>query len=210
MSCLNGWTTGNIAGSARDLSMFYRDLFFNEPTSAASAGKTPARSALADKEDAMALVDGVTRAERANAAALLPEDLLLDMQKWRNLTNDWTDGWGDLGIYYGLALFHSGEFSRLVIPGTGDGKTTPLLGHPGGDYGSSSSPVCGYNTEYRFGLCVLMPSAQVIPVSAPAAPVPSRMLCTIIDVGSTSTMHDQFRWPLCDQFVWWCSTPAAT
>jgi hypothetical protein len=188
LSCLNGWTFGNIAGSARDLSMFYRDLFINEPPRSAVTSGNLTRAAQVSREEREAAVrrgntpvdqrsydvgggvggggedggvgDGVGGGGAA-AASLLPADLLVEMQRWRNLTNEWTDGWGELGIYYGLALFHSGEFARLVVPGTGDGATTPLLGHPGGDYGSSSSPVCGYNTEYRFGLCVLMPSAQV-------------------------------------------------
>ena len=30
-SCLNGWAMGNIAASARDLSMFFRDLFSPTP-----------------------------------------------------------------------------------------------------------------------------------------------------------------------------------
>ena len=32
-------------------------------------------------------------------------------------------------------------------------------GHPGADWGSLSSPVCGYNPAYKFGVCVVYNSA---------------------------------------------------
>ena len=37
--------------------------------------------------------------ETPAAVALLPKDLLMEMQQWRNLTNSWADGWDDLGIW---------------------------------------------------------------------------------------------------------------
>jgi hypothetical protein len=35
-------------------------------------------------------------------AGLLPPHLLAKMRGWRNLTNDWTAGYAELGIWYGV------------------------------------------------------------------------------------------------------------
>ena len=90
---------------------------------------------------------------------LLPPALVASMQTWGNLTNDWADQYASLGIEYGLGLYRCGEFSRIVVPGTGPDKTAELLGHPGADWGSMSSPVCGYNVANDFGICVTYNSA---------------------------------------------------
>jgi hypothetical protein len=73
------------------------------------------------------------------------------------------------GRRYGLALFRCGEFEHIVVPGTGDPAGAVLWGHPGSDYGSSSSPVCGWNDAYGFGICVLMNSVQGMNCSSEAS-----------------------------------------
>ena len=52
--------------------------------------------------------------------ALLSAQSVHEMLKWTNLTNDWTEGYAELGVYYGLATFRCGEFSSIVVPGSGD------------------------------------------------------------------------------------------
>lgn len=56
-----------------------------------------------------------------------------------------------------------------MVPGTGPRENAILWGHPGSDYGSTSSPVCGWNDAYNFGICVLMNSAQGMNCSTEAS-----------------------------------------
>ena len=125
-SCTNGWTMGNVAASAKDLAMFFRDVY-GVPTS--------------------------------RHMALLKKESVDEMLRWNNLTNDWTEGYAALGVYYGLATFRCGEFASIVVPGTGDPSSAVYYGHPGADWGSKSSPICGYNPSYNFGSCVVYNSA---------------------------------------------------
>ena len=123
-SCLNGWAMGNIAASARDLSMFFRDLF--SPTPHAPGAKP----------------------------MLSPQsrDLMTDPKKMHMLSNSW---WaGHTNDTYSLGNMRILDFRPLVIPGTGDASDTDLWGHPGSDWGSGSSPLCGYNIKYGFGICM--------------------------------------------------------
>ena len=57
---------------------------------------------------------------------------------------------------YGLATYRCGEFEKIVVPGTGQPEGALMYGHPGSDYGSSCSPVCGYNNA-----SVTLPLARV-------------------------------------------------
>ena len=53
----------------------------------------------------------------AGQSLLLP-GYVSEMLKFKNLTNDWNEGWADLGIQYGLGTYRMGEFGRIVVPGT--------------------------------------------------------------------------------------------
>ena len=64
-SCLNGWATGNVASSGKDLAQFYRDLF------GAPIGQSLLLPAYVD-----------------------------EMLVFKNLTNDWNEGWDKLGIQH--------------------------------------------------------------------------------------------------------------
>lgn len=91
--------------------------------------------------------------------AILKPATVAEMLRWQNLTNDWTAGYPEVGVWYGLATYRSGEFAYLTVPGTGDPASTVLYGHPGADWGSLSSPVCGYNPAFGFGICLVYNSA---------------------------------------------------
>lgn len=58
--------------------------------------------------------------------AILKPDTVAAMLHWQNLTNGWTDGYAERGVWYGLATYRSGEFGFLAVPGTGDPASTIL------------------------------------------------------------------------------------
>eukprot|EP00467_Chlorarachnion_reptans_P015528 CAMPEP_0114498560 /NCGR_PEP_ID=MMETSP0109-20121206/6939_1 /TAXON_ID=29199 /ORGANISM="Chlorarachnion reptans, Strain CCCM449" /LENGTH=398 /DNA_ID=CAMNT_0001676049 /DNA_START=253 /DNA_END=1449 /DNA_ORIENTATION=+ len=70
------------------------------------------------------------------------------MVEFQPLVNDWCPG-----CYYGKGL--------ILIPGEWKPmdpnvpwQETALLGHPGEDWGSGTSPICGGNAKYKFGVCM--------------------------------------------------------
>ena len=112
-SCLNGWTMGNIAISAKDTAQFYYDLlgapygFGGTLAGARGAGLVPS------------VVSGFGRWKVSQLERIGPED-----------------PWGE-GIHYGYGIFDvmPGFDNEFIEPGL-DRIDNDLIGHAGADYGT--------------------------------------------------------------------------
>eukprot|EP00854_Cymbomonas_tetramitiformis_P024663 gene24663-30009_t len=100
---------------------------------------------------------------------LLWQTSIREMMDWKMLVNSWCPG-----CYYGAGLFIEDPFKYNVK--SGPGNDTYLLAHPGADWGSISSPLCGYNTVHGLGLCLIANSEY-------------GMNCSASDVGTFNRHH---------------------
>jgi len=122
VSCLNGWTMGNIMTTPTDLATFFYDMVTLSPSG-------------------QGFVNATT----------------LDMMtQYHSLSDTWCVGPSGPGsCSYGLGLFKDqlGQDYFYLQNSSENIEKVRLTGHPGADWGSGVSP-CGYNTEYKFGVCI--------------------------------------------------------
>ena len=123
-SCLNGWTMGNIASTARDLAAFFYDMVTLAPTGSGFVNS----STLALMTEWHGLSDTWCEGPYGTAA---------------------TCKYG-LGLFRDQ---YAQDWWPTLSNATADIDNARVLGHPGEDWGSGVSP-CGYNAAYGFGVCI--------------------------------------------------------
>jgi len=87
---------------------------------------------------------------------LVGEDSLDEMLSFKPLVNSWCPG-----CFYGAGIL-APNAGAAIYPTLDPARAEEavLRGHPGEDWGSSSSPLCGYNPSRGFGVCLAYNSVR--------------------------------------------------
>jgi hypothetical protein len=141
-SCLNGWTMGNIASSAKDLAQFFFDLVTLAPSKVGFVNSTTLAAMMEYRPLANMWCTGPKGPGSCQYGLGLEHDqIALDF---------WTP-------------FIANPVEKITRE-----HETRLTGHDGQDWGSSAAP-CGYNTHFGFGICLVHTSTGGLNCSSPVS-----------------------------------------